>query len=656
MTPRHPPLPNSTRPASFRCRGGEFIARPIQQSSSVMSATHNNNDDFSLTEDELMKLRNHNSMVRKLGPAVAAAALMTGGGQALAEPVSLELEFTCPFPLIGDQPIRAEISADIPAQQTVGDPTPEFTIQALTVVNEDSRTGLKLVGSETIEGTAINQTTVVTPNREMDLTVPLTIPPSPIPNEPGEFTIPAEGVSPAITFNNDDVGEALITVGTLQLDMIARTANGDIAPAPIGEFTSDCTQNPGQDNVLQTVQVVEDEVETPRISVNREEIAFGNVQAGLTAEETVTIANTGNAELGINNISIGGADSSAFMQTSSCTTIAPSSSCDVTVTYIPSGEGEQSAALTIESSDAENPAVDVSLSGKSVLAPVPEISVTPESLDLGSVLIGETAAAQVVIGNAGNETLLINGIEIEGADSGEFQQTNNCTTVAPDQSCSVEVSFTASSEGTRNAVLRITSDDPENPDISVDLSGYGDSGASDILELLLDLEGSTYIKSSDSTLPLNGSIATELELSSGTFEADLDLEPTSGQFEIKLLFSKLKADADVEFEQAETTTGTLIDGTLTANSRLYVKVPKVEMKLFGLPIRVGGGNDCRTIEPVNINLESNEGTTFSPATGGDVTGVYDLPPLEKCGLLTDVLNQFLTGSGNTIDLSLTPAP
>lgn len=229
-----------------------------------------------------MKLRKLDTTARKLGPAIAAAALMAGGGQAMAAPVSLELEFTCPFPLIGNQPIRAEISADIPSQQTVGDPTPEFTVQALTVVNEDSRTGLKLVGSETIEGTATNQTLVVTPSREIDLTVPLTIPPSPIPSVPGEFTVPAEGVSPSITFNSDDAGEALITVGGLQLDMTARTANGDIAPAPIGQFTSDCTQNPGQDNVLQAIQVVEDEVETPRISVNREEIDFGNVQAGLT--------------------------------------------------------------------------------------------------------------------------------------------------------------------------------------------------------------------------------------------------------------------------------------------------------------------------------------------------------------------------------------
>lgn len=143
-----------------------------------------------------MKLRKPNNSVRTLGTAIAAAALMTGGGNAFAEPVSLELEFTCPFPLIGDQPIRAQISADVPTQATVGDPTPEFTVDALTTVNEDSRLGLKLVGSATIEGTATNETTVVTPNREIDLTVPLTIPQSPIPDETGEFTVPAQAPPP----------------------------------------------------------------------------------------------------------------------------------------------------------------------------------------------------------------------------------------------------------------------------------------------------------------------------------------------------------------------------------------------------------------------------------------------------------------------------
>ncbi|MEP1703128.1 MAG: choice-of-anchor D domain-containing protein, partial [Marinobacter sp.] len=400
-----------------------------------------------------MKLRNPNKSVRTLGTAIAAAALMTGGGNAVAEPVSLELEFTCPFPLIGEQPIRAQISADVPTQATVGQPTPEFTVDALTTVNEDSRLGLKLVGSATIEGTATNETIVVTPSREIDLTVPLTIPQSPIPDETGEFTVPAQGTSPAITFTEDDVGEAVISIGGLTLDMIARVENGDIAPAPIGEFTSECVQNAGQDNILQTVQVVPDEQFEPRIAVSPDNIDFGNVQAGTTAEEVVTISNTGQAELGINNISLGGADAAAFTQTNSCTTVAAGESCDVNVTYIPDGEGDQSATLSIESGDAENPVVDVPLTGTSVLAPVPEISVTPADVSFGSVMLGETATAQVTIANEGNASLMINAIEIAGTNSSDFTQTNDCTTVAQDGSCTVEISFMPSAAGGRSATL-----------------------------------------------------------------------------------------------------------------------------------------------------------------------------------------------------------
>lgn len=601
-----------------------------------------------------MKLRKPNKSVRTLGTAIAAATLMAGGSNAFAEPVSLELEFTCPFPLIGDQPIRAQISADVPSQATVGQPTPEFTVDALTTVNEDSRLGLKLVGSATIEGTATNETIVVTPSREIDLTVPLTIPQSPIPDETGEFTVPAQGTSPAITFTEDDVGEAVITIGGLTLDMIARVENGDIAPAPIGEFTSECVQNAGQDNILQTVQVVPDEQFEPRIAVSPESIDFGNVQAGTTADEVVTISNTGQAELGINNISLGGTDAAAFTQTNSCTTVAAGESCDVNVTYIPDGEGDQSATLSIESGDAENPVVDVPLTGTSVLAPVPEITVTPEDVSFGSVMLGETATAQVTIANDGTASLMINAIEIAGTNSSDFTQTNNCTTVAQDESCTVDISFMPSAAGGRSATLNIASDDPETPDVSVALSGQGNDGSDNVLEVLLDLEGQTDIKASGSSLPLNGSIATQLELATGMFEADLAIDPTQGQFKIPLLFKSLTANAKVQFEQADMTTGTLINGNLTANSSLYVEVPKVTVRLFGLRIPVGGGKDCRTADPVSIQLESVEGTNFSLSEGGDVTGSYTLPPLQNCGPLTDVLNQFLAGPDNGIDLTLTP--
>ena len=605
-----------------------------------------------------MKLRNLNTSVRKLGPAIAAAALMAGGaGNAAAEQVSTELAFECPFPLIGDQPIRATISADIPSVASVGETIPAFTVDAITVVNDDARTGLKLVQSATLEGVATSFNSVTTPGRTVEQIVTLDIPPTPVPETSGEFNVPATGTSPEFLVTADDVGELEIRVGALRLDLIARTANGDIAPAPIGEITTDCVQLPDQNNLLQTVTVGGDVVETPRISITPEDISFGSVQAGLSAQQSVTITNTGNTGLGLNNIFVDGTDADVFTVTNQCgSSLAPEASCAVDVTFAPSTEGTRNATLTIESTDPENESVSVPLSGKGTLAPTPEISVTPESVDLGRVLSGTSATAQVTVDNNGNAALQIDSITLTGANAADFIQTNDCTTVAAGESCTIDLNYTAGAPGVSNATLVVRSNDPETAETSVSVTAesYEEPTGGSELELLLGLQGSTLINATGGTLPLNGSIATLLDIASGTFEADLEVLPTSGNFSIKLLFSKINAAANVEFEQAEVTTGTLVNGKLTANSKLYVKVPKVAIKLGWLPVRIGGGSECQTREPINIELKSVEGSNFSPATGGEVSGVYELGALENCGLLTSLLNQFMTGPGNTINLELTP--
>ena len=605
-----------------------------------------------------MKLRNLNTSVRKLGPAIAAAALMAGGaGNAAAEQVSTELAFECPFPLIGDQPIRATISADIPSVASVGETIPAFTVDAITVVNDDARTGLKLVQSATLEGVATSFNSVTTPGRTVEQIVTLDIPPTPVPETSGEFNVPAAGTSPEFLVTADDVGELEIRVGALRLDLIARTANGDIAPAPIGEITTDCVQLPDQNNLLQTVTVDGEVVQTPRISITPEDISFGSVQAGLSAQQSVTITNTGNTGLGLTNIFVDGTDADVFTVTNQCgSSLAPEASCAVDVTFAPSTEGTRNATLTIESTDPENESVSVPLSGKGTLAPTPEISVTPESVDLGRVLSGTSATAQVTVDNNGNAALQIDSITLTGANAADFIQTNDCTTVAAGESCTVDLNYTAGAPGVSNATLVVRSNDPETAETSVSVTAesYEEPTGGSELELLLGLQGSTLINATGGTLPLNGSIATLLDIASGTFEADLEVLPTSGNFSIKLLFSKINAAANVEFEQAEVTTGTLVNGKLTANSKLYVKVPKVAIKLGWLPVRIGGGSECQTREPINIELKSVEGSNFSPATGGEVSGVYELGALENCGLLTSLLNQFMTGPGNTINLELTP--
>ncbi|WP_227545919.1 choice-of-anchor D domain-containing protein [Marinobacter fonticola] len=601
-----------------------------------------------------MNSKNARRRSRHLPFAITAAALMAASGAATAEPVSLTLEYTCPFPLIGEQPILAEISADIPTEAQVGQPLGPFQIEALTTVNENSRTGLKLVGSETIEGVATSTNIIRTVTGDTNITVPLTIPQSPIPDETGAFTVPATGDAAAQTFTADQVGEGAIVVGGLVLDMTARTADGSVAPAPIGEFIADCTQVAGQDNVLQTFQIVGEQTADPVISLEpAETVDFGEVQSGLTGEQTVTISNTGGAELGINNITLGGTNPAAFMLTNDCTTVAVGESCSVDLTYYADGDGEQVATLTVDSTDPENPSVALQLTGTSYSVATPNIAASPEDVSFGAVQVGTTAERTVTVSNTGAAALNIAAININGATS-EFMQTNDCATVAPDASCAVTVTYTPASAQAGNADLVIESDDPDSASLTVPLNGEGDDGSSGTVDFLLDIDGSTYIKASDSTLPINGTIDAVLELATGMYTADLNIEPTQGSFRVIKFFKRLKATANVEFEAVEQTTGTLVDGTLTAKSKLIVKVPKVTINLFGFKLPIGGGDRCQTIDPVTIDMQSPEGETFKPLEGGNLSGTYALPPLENCGGLTDILNLFLAGDGNEINLALTP--
>ncbi|WP_409061863.1 DUF6801 domain-containing protein [Streptomyces sp. SYP-A7185] len=163
--------------------------------------------------------------------------------------------------------------------------------------------------------------------------------------------------------------------------------------------------------------------------------------------------------------------------------------------------------------------------------------------------------------------------------------------------------------------------------------------------LRFGVQGSTYLKAARSSAALTGGIDARYDPAAGTFDADLELDPTTVRF---TLLGFLPTAADLAFEQTTTTTGTLDPaGRLTTRSRTDVKLTAVSA--LGLPI--GGGPACKTTTPAALELVG-EGR-FEPYTGGRLKGTYTLPGLKDCGGFTDVISAFTTGPGNTVDLNLT---
>ncbi len=619
----------------------------------------------------------------KLNPiraAVIGAALMAVNGAAIAAPVTKTIDFLCPFPIIGDQLVSAQITADFPEVLELDENgeavLPSVFIDTINTIAEKGKLGLSLVDAEKVTGTATSINTFHTVAGDIDNTTLLTIVPTTVPTDTaGTFDVPANGNAPAQTFDTSHEGTVTLSVDDLVMDLTNYTANGTIATAPVGQFVADCALAEGEDNVLVSFEVDSGIVIIPEIpadiEVNPTSAEFGILQLGQTASKTITISNIGELDLTVTNISIEGADASAFIVDTQCDVISGLSSCDFTVTYIASEEGLQNATLVIASTDEDETTVEVALSGTGEVEVFPEIEVAATSLDFGEIDAGTSAAKTITINNVGGAALTISGLEVSGA---EFVKTaDNCTTINAGSSCTAEVTYT-STVGASTGSVEITSDDADEPSTLVSLTGFGkeepvdpcvadpeleecqdpvDPGPGVLLNF--DVNGSSYIAANHGTIPLNGIITNNFDLLAGTFTGDLLLNPTKGSFEIIQGWKQYLATAHIEFEPVGETTGTLIDGKLTATSVAYVKLPKVTKTMFGwINWKIGGGSDCRTKDPVTFTINSLDGERFNPLLGGKVTGSYSMPKLENCGLLTSILSSKMKGEGNTIELDMLP--
>lgn len=106
--------------------------------------------------------------------------------------------------------------------------------------------------------------------------------------------------------------------------------------------------------------------------------------------------------------------------------------------------------------------------------PAPAAAILPSGLTFSSQNQGTSSAAHsVTLSNSGNAGLSITAISVGGANSGDFQQTNNCgSNVAAGGSCSIGVTFTPTAMGSRLATLSIGDNATGSPQL-VSLVGTG---------------------------------------------------------------------------------------------------------------------------------------------------------------------------------------
>jgi Abnormal spindle-like microcephaly-assoc'd, ASPM-SPD-2-Hydin/Beta-propeller repeat len=208
-------------------------------------------------------------------------------------------------------------------------------------------------------------------------------------------------------------------------------------------------------------------VPAPSVCLSSWTVRFGQVPALTTTSQSLTLTNCGNAPLHLMTYT---PSFPTIAATGNCTEVAAGGTCTIQVSFSPTNSTALTGTITL-SDDAAIPTQTIAVTGQGLAGGLVPY---PTSLNLGHLLVGtQGAPVQLYLENLGTAPLVVSAV----TTSGDFSlAANGCTAaVAPSASCPLSLQFMPTAEGARTGTVTITSNDPTNPQLSVPLSGVGDT-------------------------------------------------------------------------------------------------------------------------------------------------------------------------------------
>jgi len=252
------------------------------------------------------------------------------------------------------------------------------------------------------------------------------------------------------------------------------------SPTATGSFSGNLSINHNAGNQNSPINVPLSGTGIPQIpgainiSVSPLSVNFGNVALGQLSDLTVTITNL-NGSTGTLTGNVGSLSAPFSIVTGSGGAISlnPGQSQLVIVRFSPTATGPFSGTLSIMHNAAnQNNPINIPLSGTGVI-PVPAaITVTPASVDFGTVTIGQISDRTIAITNQADSTETLTG-NVE-APSAPFSIVSGGGgfSLPPGQSKSVALRFLPTSAGTASGNLSITHNaSNQSSPVNVPLSG-----------------------------------------------------------------------------------------------------------------------------------------------------------------------------------------
>jgi hypothetical protein len=248
------------------------------------------------------------------------------------------------------------------------------------------------------------------------------------------------------------------------------------APVGLGNYTSEFTITSNDLDESEVVATLKGKGVYPDISVSPVTLKFGSVNVGaLSPPQLVKVTNDGSAILHISELILGGEAPSHFViLEDGCggRSLGVKEGCSFQILFHPKSVGSKSAQVSIVSDDMnENPTVVV-VDGVGV---EPDVEVAPLFVDFGNLRVGDASHKTILVRNEGLGELTITSIGSLSAPYRLVKET--CAPglkLPPGGSCSIIIRFEPSEGGTFSRSFFVSSDDPDEPNIRVELTGRSD--------------------------------------------------------------------------------------------------------------------------------------------------------------------------------------
>ncbi len=226
----------------------------------------------------------------------------------------------------------------------------------------------------------------------------------------------------------------------------------------------------------------------------------------LPAERVFTIRNTGNGELSGINLQLTGEENHVFSVASfPAGILLPGEEAAFTIRFTPDQEGLHEALLRVHSSDTVRSPFEIQLRGTG--ANVPDIAVEqPQGNDLltgatvvnfGDVEIGQGGNRTFTLRNHGQAELQNVALTLSGEHAADYTVvTAPPSTLAAGGSATFVLRFSPSADGTRTALARIASNDPDENPFDIPLTGK----ALSLSNLVIEQPAGTALTHAQSTV------------------------------------------------------------------------------------------------------------------------------------------------------------